>query len=351
MNSALRWVAIAAALLGLLLVWDIFFLEQGLIVQPWRAAVGELSLWWRLRSVGVRRLEGENLSALVRDHCAAPGPGQKPTHCGCVALVHGLGDQALSWRKQLEAPYDAPLRFYAWDLPGSGKSARLSPLEVKDGGYRVRRLARLLKLEMERPVPKDMQPCASWTVVGNSLGGWIAAWLAIDWPERVGQLVLSDSAGLSTARPALKKKHLDGTVAALQDFQARAYAKPRKLTAQEWSYAAARLRKSPVAEIRAAQVPEDDLDGHLKRITQRTLILWGESDRVTPVSDAHRLRAGIRGASQLALLPACGHLPQRECPEQWKSAFLRWWHAPELIWPASTASRPVSRSLSPAGLK
>ena len=63
----------------------------------------------------------------------------------------------------------------------------------------------------------------------------------------------------------------------------------------------------------------------LPGVTLPTLIIWGVRDRVFP---SHHARAAAERLpnGQLALIPACGHLPQVEAPERFVAAlgsFLR----------------------------
>jgi pimeloyl-ACP methyl ester carboxylesterase len=53
-------------------------------------------------------------------------------------------------------------------------------------------------------------------------------------------------------------------------------------------------------------------DAHL--VTQPTLILWGEEDTVTPVSDGYKLHDLIEN-SRFVVLKNCGHVPQEEKPD------------------------------------
>jgi len=57
------------------------------------------------------------------------------------------------------------------------------------------------------------------------------------------------------------------------------------------------------------------------RIAARTAILWGEKDSVTPLAQAHDLRALIP-ASVLTVLPGLGHIPQIEDPESFNRALI-----------------------------
>jgi len=173
---------------------------------------------------------------------------------------------------------------------------------------------------------KSVSECRRWMVVGNSFGGWVAAWMFLDestaptpggaWLDR---LVLVDSAGLrssedsrenSGAREWLRR----GGVEALQEFQRRAYHSPRPLPASAWKAAAARLEASPTRKILEAQSPDERLDTFLPQIKRPTMVFWGASDRVT-LPEAGRTFASLIPNARYQEAPSCGHLPQKECPK------------------------------------
>ncbi len=269
----------------------------------------EIRSQWDLKRAGVVRtlpVQGVGLEHYTRDTCKDAPVGQQ-ADCACVALIHGLGDNALTWKKILLVPppiWERPVKLVAWNLPGSGKS-----FPPKDpSGYRARELARALKA--------DLAPqCRSWTVVGNSLGGQIAAWLALDWPEGVNKLMLVDSSGLRASTALHGDSRSDftsGTVESLKEFQRRAYAKPREIPDHVWFKIATQMAASNSAQVLKAQTSEDLLDGKLQAIRRPTLVFWGRSDRVIEPDVGRAMRSQIPGALWREA-PDCGHLPQKEC--------------------------------------
>lgn len=255
-----------------------------------------------LRRGGVRRVAAGPLLAYEKNACRAGAP------CRCVALVHGLGDSALTWDKILlgkggaSVPPEGTL-ILAVDMPGTDGSAPAAD-------YGVRAQARVLRGALE---PR----CPEWTVAGNSLGGWISGWLAVDWPRGVRRLVLVNAAGVSdpSERAIEAAKTLaEPTIPAMKAFVAKAYARPRPVPERAWPAIVASIRARPPKEILAALKLEDVLDSRLQDVKAETVILWGAADGVLPASFAERFRKGVRG-SRVDLIPACGHLPQQECPE------------------------------------
>ncbi len=277
-----------------------------------------------LRSAGAR-LEsapygGRMVRGWVRDFCA---PGDSA--CRCVALVHGLGDRATTWKRLLltqPEEWSKSLRLLAIDLPGSGESEAPASSE----GYRITELARAVSAFIRaRP------GCGSVWLVGNSMGGGVVVMAALQADNRVRRLVLLSPGGMeppsegsfvSSGQPlteellrrvAARELLRIGTVSALKEFQARAYAHPHPLPDYVWEAAARRIRESSSSDILSAQRPEDFIGGRVAEIQIPSVILWGLADRVTPLEEARPWLSKLR-FSRLQEVKECGHLPQKECP-------------------------------------
>ena len=256
---------------------------------------------------GVHETTVGGLHGYFRDGCQN---AKTPAQCSCVVLVHGLGDQAMTWRKVLMEPgaeWTKSVRLYAVDLPGFGKS----PPPPSPADYRVRTLAKMLG-DALGTVPD----CPRWMVVGNSFGGWVSAWLALEWGQSVNKLVLVGSAGMKST--ASKELHgasafTEPTIDSLKEFQRKAYFHPRELTDQMWKAAIASMKNGNSKEVIAAQVPEDDLDTYLPSLHKPTMVFRGEADQIIARGDVQEMARLIPGAIYREA-PQCGHLPQKECP-------------------------------------
>ena len=284
-----------AALIGLGIVALAVSVAVGRYPFETHMALRRFALW----RGGARRVAAGPMLAYEKSSCR---PGEP---CRCVALVHGLGDSAMTWDKTLlggSAPGGTLL--LAVDLPGTDGSPPAAD-------YGIRAQARVLRAALETR-------CPEWTVAGNSLGGWIAGWLAVDWPVGVKRLVLVNAAGLTDSTGlALKTARLldDPTAEEMKLFSARAYAHPPAVPARAWPALIASIRSRPARAIVAALRIEDVLDARLKDVKADTTIVWGSADGVLPAGFAERFRDGVRGA-RLERIPECGHLPQQECPEK-----------------------------------
>ena len=123
------------------------------------------------------------LKGYLHDMCSKdPGP-----NCTCVAFIHGTGQNALIWKKLLFASpeewrhqgVEDPLKILAVDLPGASVASKLPQKNLQE----LRKQAEMLRTGLSGLCPR-------WVLVGQESGGWIAAWLALDWPEGVKRLIL-----------------------------------------------------------------------------------------------------------------------------------------------------------------
>lgn len=153
-------------------------------------------------------------------------------------------------------------------------------------------------------------------VVGVSLGGWIAAELAVRHPERIGKLVLADAFGLRVEGEEPRDPFARaGHSAALRDLL---FADPGGAMA-DILIPAKRPESAVVVPAYAPLVESPKLARRLRRVTAPTLVLWGERDRVVSLAHAEAYRDGIPGA-ELNVIPAAGHLPQFEQGERFVEA-------------------------------
>ncbi len=235
-----------------------------------------------------------------------------------IVWVHGLGGAWQNWLEQLPE-FGRDHRCVAMDLPGFGAS----PMPEEDLSIPAygRAVAALLDaLGIERAV-----------VVGNSMGGFIATELAIQFPERVEKLVLVSAAGISSEslrrRPLLtgaKFARYGATwVGSKADWVVR---RPRMRLAFAGSVML-RPDKLPPAlveeQVRGSGKPGfiDAFDALMSyQIRERigeircpTLIVWGRQDRLVPVKDADVFAELIPDARKV-IFERTGHVPQLERP-------------------------------------
>jgi pimeloyl-ACP methyl ester carboxylesterase len=218
-----------------------------------------------------------------------------------VVFLHGANDQSGAWARVV-APVKARHRVLVPDLPGHGGSGpKQGPLGVAD-----------LYAGVEALMEQEASGARA-TLVGNSMGGWLAMLYALRHPDRVSAVVLVNGAALrgdgSEAKVNLLPKTRDEARAAMY-----AVTSPRSGLVPDFILddLVRRAPESPLARILAAPFEEFLLDGRLGEIQAPVTLLWGADDKILPVSYAERVAQQLPRA-RLEAIPGCGHLPQREC--------------------------------------
>ena len=226
--------------------------------------------------------------------------GNFPIHYYCtgrrgtpIVLIHGIGNSAEIW-SSLVLRLSREYLVYAPDLPGFGKTPPAPE------GFNIATHVLYLKRFL------DSLGYPQVTLVGNSLGGWIATRFAIANPERVNHLYLLNSAGLR--REQMNSPYaVDRIAAQLSANHMLGYPRPLPGFILD-------------AIVRVSQMPaytnfvkgydiQEELDSVLSQVQVPTTIIWGEQDKIFPITCAYDLHTGIAN-SELVLLPDVGHLPQ-----------------------------------------
>jgi pimeloyl-ACP methyl ester carboxylesterase len=227
-------------------------------------------------------------------------------------LVHGLGGSADSWLTTLDG-LAAHLHLYALDLVGFGSS------DKPDLAYRVDDFVACLGGFI------DALSLPLFALVGFSMGGQIAATFAAAHPERVQQLVLIASAGISTEYTAALRQyaHVATTRAGTRKRLEALVVNPDVITEElvEYAHTVAQLPGAERAFRRAlsASGRAPRLTNLLGTIRCPTLILWGRNDPIIPVQYAQVFHAGIPN-SRIHVFEQCGHVPYREQPAKFLAA-------------------------------
>jgi pimeloyl-ACP methyl ester carboxylesterase len=154
------------------------------------------------------------------------------------------------------------------------------------------------------------------TVIGNSVGGWIAAEIALLGSPHLSHLVLLDAVGIEVDdNPVANVAGLS-----VPEIQALSFHDPTPFRIDPASIPDA--QKAIAASNGAAlavyagspAMADPSLLGRLGGIAIPTLVLWGESDQIVRPAYGQAYAAAIEGA-RFEVLPATGHMPQMETPE------------------------------------
>jgi pimeloyl-ACP methyl ester carboxylesterase len=236
-----------------------------------------------------------------------------------LLYLHGLADMHSVW-----APADRTALLHALAerrevlapaLPGYLGSDPLGPrVDVEDHAFALADLLDALGLDRV-------------DVVGCSIGGWLAAELALRHPTRVARLVLVDPLGLHD--PDAPGAHFFGAAAprgvgGFGEVRSVLFADPGSAVALgalpdepstddmlRWFTG---LSAAAAIGWSAPQLCNPKLGARLARITAPTLLVWGEHDRLAPRARAERWRAGL-GDARVEVVAGAGHCTQLEAPD------------------------------------
>lgn len=258
-------------------------------------------------------------------HLQRAGDGGLP-----LLLLHGFGASTFSWRRVL-APLATDRQVVAFDRPAFGLTERpIPPYPAGISPYSPEAQVELTVGLM------DTLGIDRGVLIGNSAGGTIALRAALEHPERVAALVLVDPAvyegggAPGWVRPLLRLPQVRRLgplfVRSIRERGGQlietAWHDPSRITpevlegytrplqAENWDRA---LWELTVAS------GESDLATRLGELNLPVLVITGDDDRIVPTEQSIRLAGEIEGA-ELAVLPACGHVPQEECPAAWLEA-------------------------------
>lgn len=228
-----------------------------------------------------------------------------------VVFLHGLGGTRLSWGPQLRGLSDS-FRCIAWDMPGYGQSAPITPLTYRSIADRL--VALFDELNLDRP-----------DVVGLSFGGMHALHTAIHHPSRIGRMVLVDSSPAFGMDGTTAEEWIRSRLEPLDRGQTPGDAAQHVIDAITATPLTGQIREETVEAFsqispdgfRSAVhcLPSNDVRGHLASIPHKTLVIVGELDRETPVSYAKVLSDGLPNA-HLTVLDGVGHLTPAEDPDR-----------------------------------
>jgi pimeloyl-ACP methyl ester carboxylesterase len=254
-----------------------------------------------------------------------------------VILIHGFGGSMWQWEHQQQA-LARDFRVLTLDLPGSGLS------DKPNIEYRPDQLLDFFVGFM------DATQIPEATLVGSSMGAGLAIGMALDHPTRVSKLVLIGGLPqqilLKLTSPSMKRaleSHAPSWVVSLGNWLfgglmiesvLRELVHDPALLTPAVIERSNRNRRRPglirpiMAARNALPLWETGFATRLTSLSHPTMIIWGEQDRVFPLSVGEELHHTIP-RSQLVKIPDAGHLPQWERPDLVNSVLIAYIHSPE----------------------
>lgn len=219
---------------------------------------------------------------------------------------------------ELRALLPPRFRTISLDWPGHGESS------AGEGSVSAMRFADLAQEVVERLTPEGA------IVLGNSVGGFAAAHMAIRRPDLVKGLLLVDSGGFVGRPPHVRAfcalMSRPRFLRAIYPTFSHRYMRPRTAADRRArDTGVATTRSDPglrvVSELwRSFASPEHDLRRESGEIAAPTLLIWGRRDPVIPLRIGRRLEREIPGA-RLVVLDS-GHVPHTTEPERFAAELI-----------------------------
>ena len=217
-----------------------------------------------------------------------------------VLFLHSI-EGNLGWLPYLDA-ISQSASVYAPTHPGFGKSERPDWLESIPDLARFY-LWMLQELGIERV-----------HLLGGFIGGWIAAEMAVMCPQILKSLTLIDTAGVRPEDGEIADIFLLGEEATLE----LAIGDPSPITGvieTEERNTRIRGREMTTRLCWKPYMHSPSLIHLLPRVNVPTLIVWGENDRIVPVSAGERISSAMPDA-RLEVIAGAGHMPHIEKPDE-----------------------------------
>jgi abhydrolase domain-containing protein 6 len=237
-----------------------------------------------------------------------------PKDAETILMIHGFGADKDNWLR-FSRPLTARYHVIALDLPGFGESSK--PDASYDVGTQTERLAAFAK---QLGIHK-------LHLIGNSMGGHIAALYAARHPEQVLSVALLDNAGITAPQKSEMFQRLERgepnplLVNNAADFSnmlsfvfVEQPAMPESLKQHfaEQSIANHELNQKIFSQLRERYIP---LEPELAKIQVPTLLLWGDQDRVLNMSSIEVMKPLLKQPT-VVIMKDCGHVPMIERPEE-----------------------------------
>jgi pimeloyl-ACP methyl ester carboxylesterase len=231
-----------------------------------------------------------------------------------ILFIHGLGSSSDRW---LGIPESLSANFHtiALDLPGFGESSKPVTMNYTIQNFRENIVDFINKLGIND---------GKTSIVGHSLGGYIAAEVTIENKSMVERLVLIDSSGMLKKPTPLLEEYLQVAMNPTADTVRKVFeqmvANPSRIPSKLVDGFIARIN-SPNAKYAFKSTLHNSANTQigLERLELiediPTLIIWGTKDKVIPKKHSELFRGAIMN-SRVEIIQDAGHAPFAEKPDQ-----------------------------------
>lgn len=237
-----------------------------------------------------------------------------PVDADTIVMIHGFGANRDNWL-QFARHFTSRYHVIALDLPGFGESGK-PDIDYSVAGQTARLHDFINVLGLETP-----------NLIGNSMGGHIAALYAASYPSQVASIALLDNAGIASPQTSEMFQMIERgepnplVVRQPEDFEKLmrfVFVSPPpmpdalKRHFAEQSMANRAHYDQIFTQLRDRYVP---LEPELPKIQAPTLVLWGDQDRVLDVSSIEVMKPLLKKPT-VVVMKDCGHAPMLERPDE-----------------------------------
>lgn len=238
-----------------------------------------------------------------------------------IVFIHGFGSSKEPWIAMMDY-FGKTYHVIAPDLPGFGENKIADGLEYKIPDQ-VERLDKFLgAIDVDK-----------FHLIGVSMGGYISLYYASVYQNKLLSLAIMDAAGVTSPKQSYYVKHLMETkenllvpedVEGFGKMMEIVYHNPPEVPDHFAEYFI-EVRKKRLKEenllfqglMKSLEVP---LEPRLTAIEAKTLIMWGDKDRIIDISSIPVFEKGIKN-HQTVIFKEIGHAPFREAPMKTNKAY------------------------------